>query len=277
MKTRFSRRTWLAGLDLLEKDRRLSHAAFTSFLIELGPDIYSGIRDEPGSLTKRFNDLKMLVDREHGRLIDGEPLEDLLVEKAISNLLSSGFSWQSADFEAQADKFRWALQQDGYTLTDGALRRQLPVDIRLPEVQSELIRLLDTHELSTPKVHLTHALDNHADGKWEPANSQIRTFLESLFDELAVKIDPSGGARKPGIERRTYLANVTPPLLDRALFEWNDNGAGFMNGLFARLNTKGSHPGISDHDDCTFRLHVVLLTAKLILSRFDARLRSRDE
>lgn len=272
MKTRFSRRTWLAGLDMLEQDKRFSQAALTSFLIELGPDIYNGgIRDETASMMKRVNDLKMLVDREKGLLIEGTPLEDLLVEKAVANFLTSGQSWQSSQFDGQAERFRRALEQDGYTLADGALRRSLPVDIGLPQVQSELMRLLDAHGLATAKVHLTHALDSHADGKWEPANSQLRTFLESVFDELAVKIDPTAVSRKSGIERRTHLANVTPPLFDRALFEWNDNGPSFVNGLVARLNPKGSHPGISDDDDCTFRLHVVLLTAKLFLSRFDAR------
>lgn len=250
----------------------MSHAALSKFLIDLGPDIYNGgIRDEPASLTKRFNDFKMLVDREKGMLIEGTPLEELLIEKAVADFLTSGQSWQSGAFEAQAERFRRALEQDGYTLADGALRRSLPVDIGLPQVQSELMRLLDVHGLATAKVHLTHALDSHTDGKWEPANSQLRTFLESVFDELAVKIDPAANSRKPGIERRAHLANVIPPLLDRTLFEWGDNGVGFVNGLVARLNPKGSHPGISDDDDCTFRLHVVLLTARLFLSRFDAR------
>jgi hypothetical protein len=53
------------------------------------------------------------------------------------------------------------------------------------------------------------------------------------------------------------------------LNEWDDNGLGFVNGLVKRLHPHGSHPGLSDQDDSTFRLHTVLLTARLFLVRFD--------
>jgi integrase len=46
-------------------------------------------------------------------------------------------------------------------------------------------------------------------------------------------------------------------------------GGGFVNGLAKRLHPQGSHPGLSDQEDSTFRLHTVLLTARLLLERFD--------
>jgi hypothetical protein len=52
------------------------------------------------------------------------------------------------------------------------------------------------------------------------------------------------------------------------LNEWDDDGKGFINGLVKRLHPQGPHPGLSDEDDSTFRLHVVLLTATLLLRRF---------
>jgi hypothetical protein len=55
----------------------------------------------------------------------------------------------------------------------------------------------------------------------------------------------------------------------RELNEWDDNGLGFINGLMKRLHPKGSHPGLPDEEDSTFRLHIVLLTARLLLTRFD--------
>ena len=33
------------------------------------------------------------------------------------------------------------------------------------------------------------------------------------------------------------------------------------------LHTERSHPGLSDEDHCTFRLHVVLVTARTFLRR----------
>jgi hypothetical protein len=77
--------------------------------------------------------------------------------------------------------------------------------------------------------------------------------------------------------RRQCLANIVPAFLDRDLNEWRDNGGGFVNGLMARLHPQGSHPGLSDDDDSTFRLHMVLLTARLMLTRFDNRVAPRTK
>ncbi|MGO9837288.1 MAG: hypothetical protein ACLP1X_24100 [Polyangiaceae bacterium] len=64
---------------------------------------------------------------------------------------------------------------------------------------------------------------------------------------------------------------MKPPFLLRELNEWDDNGLGFFNGLIKRLHPQGSHPGLSEDEDSTFRLHIVLLTARLVLKRFAAR------
>jgi hypothetical protein len=69
------------------------------------------------------------------------------------------------------------------------------------------------------------------------------------------------------------LAAVTPPFLSRDTNEWEDNGRGFINGLIYRLHPHGSHPGISDEEDSTFRLHIVLVTARLLLRRLSSTLR----
>ena len=58
--------------------------------------------------------------------------------------------------------------------------------------------------------------------------------------------------------------------LSRHLNEWADNGTGFVNGLVKRLHPQGAHPGLSDEEDSTFRLHVILLTARMLITRFDA-------
>jgi hypothetical protein len=40
-----------------------------------------------------------------------------------------------------------------------------------------------------------------------------------------------------------------------------------MQAFFRRLHPAGSHPGLSDEDDSTFRLHLVLLVARNLLRR----------
>jgi len=49
--------------------------------------------------------------------------------------------------------------------------------------------------------------------------------------------------------------------------EWTQDGKSYINGLFKMLHTDGSHPGLSDEDHSTFRLHIVLVTARTFLRR----------
>ena len=46
--------------------------------------------------------------------------------------------------------------------------------------------------------------------------------------------------------------------------EWNADGKSYINGLFKMLRPDGSHPGPSNEDQCTFRLHIVLVTARVV-------------
>lgn len=270
-RARFSRRTVIAAIDVLE--RKLSQAAISSLLVDFGPEVYEGISDS-GSAKSRMVELKKFLDRHPRYVVEDGILEDVLVERAAKLLPAEQprFAWsQPAPPIEEFDRLKRVLQQDGFIVTDGALRRELPEDIGLPEAQSELVRLLNRHGLAVAKGHLEQALDNHARGNWASANAQIRTFFEGLLDDIAVKLDSAAGSKPSGHPRRTHLANLTPPFLDRALNEWDDSGLGFVNGLMKRLHPSGSHPGLSDEDDCTFRLHIVLLTARLFLSRFNAR------
>jgi len=45
----------------------------------------------------------------------------------------------------------------------------------------------------------------------------------------------------------------------------------FLQGLWKRLHPQGSHPGLSDEEDSTFRLHLMILTASYYLKRLDSR------
>ena len=164
--------------------------------------------------------------------------------------------------------FHHSLRRDGFTIIDGALRRTLPVSLKLPEAENEIIRLLNKHGFAVAKGHLDQAFTAHTNGHWASANSQIRSFLEGLLDAIAEKIDPSAAALPSGQARRTKLAKHD--FLSRELNEWSDQGFGFINGLVKRLHPHGSHPGLSDEDDSTFRRYTVLLTTRSLLVRLDA-------
>ncbi|RUV82277.1 hypothetical protein EOA46_30925 [Mesorhizobium sp. M1A.F.Ca.IN.022.05.2.1] len=92
--------------------------------------------------------------------------------------------------------------------------------------------------------------------------------MEGLFDDIARQIDPAGAARAQTAEnRRALLASDEVGFLSIKRNEWTPDGKNFLKGLMKMLHTEGSHPGLSDEDQCTFRLHIALVTARMFLRR----------
>jgi len=166
-----------------------------------------------------------------------------------------------------------ALGLDGFVVDwkDGSsnspfLRAALPEEVDLPAADDEVHQLLKHFGFSTSLGHLDQAIEAHTRGDWAAANSQTRTFLESLFDQIAYYIDPVEAAAKGSSEnRRAWLADRE--FLSKPRNEWTNDGKNYINGLFKMLHTEGSHPGLSDEDRSTFRLHLVLITARTFLRR----------
>lgn len=101
---------------------------------------------------------------------------------------------------------------------------------------------------------------------WAAANAQFRTFLEGLFDDIARHCEGADEVAALSSEnRRQRLAKISFLAADRN--ESTPDGKNYINGLFKMLHTDGSHPGLSDEDHSTFRLHVALVTARTFLQR----------
>src|SRR5215472_931550 len=193
---RFSRRTVIAAAEMME-EKLSTHASLTRHLLKLDPRLAD--RCDGGYLADRFNRMIKFFDEDPGRrLDDGGLLWDRFVETAVSFLSPSRVTPDEfmIDDDAEAEKrtpeavFRRALELDGFSVSGKTLHRTLPVDLGLPAAQSEVDRLLAKFELTTPKGHLTQALDAHGRGDWAAANGQIRTFFDAMLDEIAIKIDP---------------------------------------------------------------------------------------
>jgi hypothetical protein len=211
-----------------------------------------------------------LVDLTPDRSLDGgELLRDVIVEEAVSLLppKEKESPWQPSPLSPKVEKLMRLLEMDGFTVVEGALRPVLPADVELPAAEDEITRLLNKHSFSTPQGHLKQAFDAFAHGSWASANGQLRTCFEALLDEIALKLDATAASISSGHQRRLKLAALG--FLSKDLNEWNENGGGFINGLVKRLHPQGAHPGLSDQTDSVFRLHLVLLTAQLMLTRFD--------
>ena len=96
-------------------------------------------------------------------------------------------------------------------------------------------------------------------------HSSVHSSRE-LLDELAERLNGGAAGLPPnGNQRRQWLAETN--FFIGALNEWTGQGTGFLEGFYRRLHPQGAHPGLSDEDDSTFRLHLVLLVARLLLKR----------
>lgn len=263
----FSRRTILAAADLLA-DR--TNSGIDRFALEHGLE---AVAQGPSKLDKtnaigRYLIQNPLVSDEYG-----ENLSDSVVIAIIQGAIersSSGYPvvFNSADYEVSFAALHHGLKRDGFTVEDGTLRRILPGMIDLPAADDEVHLLLDRFGLLVPRGHLDQGITAHVRGQWAAANAQFRTFIESLLDEIAVRAPTQrGGYPAAGHARRQWLANVAPPFFIAGLNEWSHDGKGFFEAFFRRLHPEGSHPGLSDEEDSTFRFHLVLLVGRHLLRR----------
>lgn len=269
----FTRKAIIAALATLEK---YSNSDISRFLLEHA--LENTDADMGNSKRERTNGLiRYLLQRPDAQTEDGANLVDTIVRDLVQSAARSAQGstpWREPQPFAEAfPELARALKRDGFEVINGELRRVLPEALNLPAADDEVHARLREFGFDISTGHLDQAIQNHAQGNWAAANAQIRTYVESLFDEIAEKLaGPSATLPAPGHQRRIFLANLNPPFLLAPLNEWEGQGKGFLEGFLRRLHPEGSHPGLSDEDDSTFRLHVVLLVSRLLLQRLRARL-----
>ena len=198
---------------------------------------------------------------------DGRNILDAIVEEAVDT-----GSWVLGD-----EQFCRALERDGYSLAEAdgrvVLRAMMPPTASLAAATDDVHALLDELGMQTAKGHLDQAIENHASGNWAAANAQLRSCMEDLFNEIARRLAPAEAVARASSESlRQLLAHICPPFFAADLGEWSTDGKNFVNGLFKRLHGHGSHPGLSEESDCTFRLHLVLVATRHFLRRTRDRL-----
>jgi hypothetical protein len=261
----FTRPTLIAAVELLEQN---SQARFNQLVLRLG------LEDEISSTTtlsvaKKCDLLGRIVVQRGDTVLDTLDGHMTLAEAVIRQ--AAQLAQQDSTHPLQT-AFARGLARDGYVLVwsdygrNASIRAALPGEIQLPETDDEVHQLLRSLAFATPLGHLEQAVEAHTRGDWAACNSQLRTFLESLFDDIARNVRPEEAAQRPTSEnRRALLAELGFLAADRN--EWTQDGKNYINGLFKMLHTEGSHPGLSDEDHSTFRLHIVLVTARTFLRR----------
>lgn len=262
----FTRPTITAAIELLGD--KLSQAKFDVVIIRLQVEGYISIGNTK-SVTAKVAQLGAVMAQYGSNTIstlDGAmSLAEATVREAV--LLC-----RELDVTPSQARFTRGLSLDGYIIdfnnSDNTpiLRSALPHEIDLPSTDNEVNSLLNLFNFTTSLGHLNQSIEAHTRGDWAAANSQVRTFMESLFDSIAHHIDQENYLQLGSSEnRRAWLASKT--FLSVARNEWSQDGKNFVNGFFKMLHTEGSHPGLSDEDHCTFRLHLCLITSRMFLRR----------
>ncbi|TWH23333.1 MULTISPECIES: hypothetical protein [unclassified Aminobacter] len=155
------------------------------------------------------------------------------------------------------------------------LVRMLPDDVpelAFREAESEIVALLDRHGFHVAKGHLKQAMAAFQRGEWASSNGALRNFYESYLNEVAERLGCA--PEKDSQAKRNFLGGgVQPPFLLADYNEWDGQKTQYVQALMNRMHPHGGHPGLSEEDDATFRLQISLITARLFLRRFDARVR----
>lgn len=264
----FTRPTIVAAVEFLGE--MLTQAKFDQLAVRLGLDeeIPQG---QAKSVTAKSALLARIVNQRAAQIVstlDGPvTLADAAVREAVGVTVP-----QYAKNEQE--RFLRGLALDGYIVSweedtrTPLLRAALPGEVDLPAADDEVHQLLKKFGFNVPLGHLDQAIDAHTRGDWAAANSQMRTFLEGLLSDIASHIDPQKAATLASSEnRRAWLAERE--FLSSSRNEWTKDGKNYLNGLFKMLHTDGSHPGLSDEDHSTFRLHVGLITGRTLLRRLN--------
>lgn len=262
----FTRPTLLAALEVIQSG---GHNALDRAVLQLGlerqvsADPGQGVAKKGHALSRAVLDsISELLDTLEGSMTRGEAA----VREAIRQLRPN------TPDQAVNDLVR-GLARDGFIVEQdinggpGRLRAALPGEIQLAETDDEVRQLLRHFGFNVPAGHLEQAIEAHTRGDWAACNSQLRTFMESLLDTIAHWI------RKAPVPLGELAENRRAYLAEKALFlsidrkEWSPDGKAYIPGLFKMLHTEGSHPGLSNEDHATFRLHLVLVTARTFLRR----------
>ena len=184
-----------------------------------------------------------------------------LCNEVVSDLLDSGrWSGYSEQNQRFYESFRESLRIDGADLVEGRIVSFLSPSVEPGLEQSVLESRLKQYGFGTASNHLNHALDLASNSKWEPANGEVRSFLESICEAIAAKIYSGSGKSPVRGDARKFLA-------EQGFL--NDRESKLLYSLFQVLHGEGGHAGTSSSADCHRRRLMAVSMANYYLERLD--------
>ncbi|MBN8787249.1 MAG: hypothetical protein J0I84_09170 [Terrimonas sp.] len=166
-----------------------------------------------------------------------------------------------------------ALKRDGYIIKERTIKKMLPDEIEEVKTESELFLFLRKFNFITTLGHLKQAIENHSLGNWAGANGQFRPFIESLLMEICKLLLPGNKCDSASAAINLLSKTANPPflLVDLNEVEHASCNKPFIEGLWKRLHPEGTHPGLSNEEDSTFRYHITIVVAYSLLKRLSNR------
>lgn len=188
-------------------------------------------------------------------------------KKLIAGLRFDGFEIKESEIRESGTLFP-------KTTKVPVLARMLPEDIPgldFREAKDEVSALLIEFGFNTAKGHLEQAMSAFQRGEWSSSNGELRNFFESYLNEIAEALGYSG--KTDSKLKRDFLGGADAAFLLTEYNEWNSNNQKpqYVQGLMSRMHPHGGHSGLSEEEDATFRLQIMLITARLFLRRFKQR------
>lgn len=256
-----------------------NHNPLEMYLIQFDLDdkisFYSGDSIE----TKKLAIVRYLIANQDVKDSFQNPIVLNIVEDRVAFLLDREFG----DFDRRKNEFTTfpnlykCLRYDGFDIDiqNKKLIRTLPDDIKVSEKEDSIRFILNKYNFPTTIGHYDQAKGSYLSGNYAAVNGQLRSYVESLFMEMASYIKNIENTNIANIIPRDatssmqVLVKCNKPILDVTLNEWDGQSKGFVEGFWKRLHPQGSHPGLPTIDEAVFRFQLVLLVTSSIINRFN--------
>ncbi|MEV3938675.1 hypothetical protein AB0K52_22220 [Glycomyces sp. NPDC049804] len=184
-----------------------------------------------------------------------------------------------------------ALVSDGYLLkteSDGPFSDRVqcrlyptePSPVPLVPEMTALEAELASRGYIVALHHYQSAIQNLADGQWEPSNGMLRSTFEELCVRLAVDhvgYTDSGKASQAGNALNELCLPEWDPVTKKRIQQPPskqgkplpaEDGGRLLRGVWGICNPNGAHPGLSDAEEARLRMQLVTGVARFLLRHF---------